>query len=146
MGELLKTEDYSINFIFQDSGDNDYYEFLYTKLPYLLIFITQITLESYNCIVKINKHSFDHLILVTMGCYEALFVDSASQHITPMLKKELKGFLKCIHCSAPLQITKRSAPALYLAEKIKCKNCGLVSEFPLNWLLSMAKISIRQNF
>ena len=35
MGDLLKTEDYSINFIFDDYADDSYFEFLYSKLPYI---------------------------------------------------------------------------------------------------------------
>jgi hypothetical protein len=141
-GDLLKTEDYSLNFIFENTFDGYYHEFLYAKLPYLLIFSTQILFECFNRISAINERTVSYYILTTMGCYEALFLDGRKQHVTHMLKKQLFEFLKCIHCDANLRINKKSAPIFYLNEQVKCQKCGLVSEFPLYWILARAKFTL----
>lgn len=141
-GELLKTGDYTINFIFEHPGDDHYFDILYSKLPYLMIFVTQITLECFGLILKINEKTYSHLMITTMGCYEALFLRDKEQSIARMLNKNLKPFLKCIHCEAPLRINKHNAAHLYLAEQIQCKSCGLVSQIPLYWLFCVARVLI----
>ena len=142
MGELLRTEDYSFNFIFEDSSEDHYYEFLYSKFPYLLIFITQIVFEAFNRISAINERTFSQFLIVTMGSYEALFLKSRPRGVISMIKRYLEPLLTCTHCDAPLKITKKNAPLLFLAENIHCVNCGLLAEVPLHWLLSKAKINI----
>ena len=141
-GELLKTEDYSFNFIFEDSQDNYHYEFLYSKLPYLLMFTTHLLLESFNKVSAVNEHTFNHSLITTMGCYEALFIDGRSQTISRMLKKQLGSLLKCIHCKEPIKINKQNALDFYLKEEINCVHCGLQTEFPLYWILSMSNLLI----
>jgi len=141
-GELLKTEDYSINFIFESPNNDRFYETLYSNLPYLLMFTTQVTLECFSLILKVNDKTFSHLVISTMGCYEALFLKGRSQPVARMLNKALKPFLKCIHCEAPLRIDRNSGPTMYLAEQMRCKKCGLLSVFPLYWLFCVAKVTI----
>ena len=135
-GELLKTEDYSFNFIFENVFDNFYYVFLREKLPYLFVYLSQIVLASFNQIHSVNEKTVNHLILITMGCYEALFLDGRSMSISRMLQKTIGDMLSCIHCGAPFRIKKKTAPMFYLHEKFQCEKCGLMSEFPLYWLLA----------
>jgi len=144
-GELLKTEDYTINFVFENPAADHNFDLLYSKLPYLLIFVTQVTLECFGLILKVNERTLSHLVISTMGCYEALFLRSRTQPIARMLNKSLKPFLKCIHCEAPLRIDRYNAPTLYLAEHMKCKSCGLISQVPLYWLFCIAKVSINRD-
>ena len=139
-GKLLKTEDYSFNFIFEDALDDFYFSFLKNKLPYIFIYISQITLESFNRIHSINRRTISHLILITMGCYEALFLDGRSMAISRMLQKQLADILSCIHCDSPFKITKKNAPVFYLHERFFCEHCGTMSEFPLYWFLAKAKM------
>ena len=142
MGRLLKTEDYNINFIFNYPIDNSILSVLYSGLPYLMFFTTQICLCCFNKIHGINEKTFGHLLLTTMGCYESLFLKGDKQSITSMLNDSLKPFLKCLHCDTPLHINKSNAPQLFLTEKIQCKKCGIPSDVPLYWLLGFAKITI----
>lgn len=143
-GELLKTEDYGINFIFDNNTDDHYFDILYSKLPYLMIFVAQISLECFGLILKVNEKTFSHLVITTMGCYEAMFLKSKAQPIARMLNKNLESFLKCIHCEAPLRINRDNAPTLYLIEHMQCKSCGLVSQVPLYWLFCVAKVTINR--
>lgn len=141
-GALLKTEDYNINFIFNNPASDHHYEFLYSELPRIMIFTVQVTLECFALFLQANEKTVSHLIISTMGCYEALFLPSRKQPVAHLLNKHFKPFLKCIHCEAPLRITKKNAPSAYLHEKIVCKTCGLPSDFPFYWLMAMAKMTI----
>lgn len=144
-GELLKTENYSLNFIFEDTSDDYYYEFLRMQLPYIFLYISQVTLESFNRLHPTNEKTISHHILTMMGCYEALFLDGRSLNVSRMLQKQLGEFLSCIHCNSKLKIKKNNAAELYLHESFICESCGLRSELPLYWLLAKANMVLTKD-
>lgn len=135
-GDLLRTEDYSFNFVFEDALDDFYYIFLKEGLPYLFLYLSQITLASFNRIHSVNQKTVNHLILITMGCYEALFLDGRRMSISRVLQKTMGDMLSCIHCEVPFRIKKKNAAMFYLHERFQCEKCGAVSEFPLYWVLA----------
>lgn len=141
-GDLLKTEDYNINFIFENSIDGYFHEFLYQKLPYILQFISQVTFECFSKIHPLNNKTIDHLILTTMGCYASLFSDGRKQSITRLFQKNFKDFLQCIHCKSDIKIKKKYAPLFYIQEQLYCENCNSITEFPLYWLMAKTGLSI----
>lgn len=144
-GSLLKTEDLNINFIFHNPESDHLYEELYANLPYVLIYAVQLSLECFTKILRANEQTVSHLIISTMGCYEALFLPG-KQHITKLLSKNLRPFLKCLHCSTPLRLTRYNTAEMYLRETLTCSKCGLASPFPLYWLLAQTNIKIiREN-
>lgn len=142
MGDLLKTEDYSLNFIFEHPYDDYFFDRLYSNLPYLLILAIQIGLEAFNRIHEANKLTYSHLIITTMGCYEALFMDGRSQRVAKMLNNTLKELLNCAHCKAKIRITKKNAVGLFLQEHAVCSKCGLLSPVPLYWLFGLANLNV----
>ena len=144
-GSLLKTEDYNLNFIFNNPAYNHHYDFIYRELPKLMIFVVQVALESFGLVLQANERTVSHLIISTMGCYEAIFLPGRNQPIGRLLNKSLKPFLKCIHCDSALRITKSNAPMAYLHERIVCGSCGLTSDFPFYWLMAMAKMTIKRD-
>jgi hypothetical protein len=141
-GRYLRTEDYSLNFVFNDPADDYYYEFLYSNLPYVLTFLSQVTTEAFNRLYPLNERTLSHLLIVVMGCYEALFVPGKRTHIAQMLRTQLKSFLNCMHCDMPLKLTKKTAPELYVMERLPCPHCGLDSEVPLAWMFSQVDVRI----
>lgn len=141
-GTLLRTEDLNINFIFHDSGSDDFYDLLYANLPYVLVYTIQVALECFSQILRANEQTVSHLILSTMGCYESLFLYGRKQHVARLLAKNLRPFLNCLHCGTPLRLTRENAAKMYLKETLTCRKCGLASPFPLYWLLSHTKIKI----
>ena len=141
-GELLKTEDYNINFIFHDPQLDYLYELLYSNLPLILIFTVQVVLECVANILKMNEHTVSYLILTTIGCYQAMFGDGRKQSILKFLNKHLSSFLKCTHCGSSLKIDRVNASKMFLQEQIPCKSCGLMSEFPLYWIVSVTNMKI----
>lgn len=141
-GDLLKTEDYSINLIFENPNNDHYYELLYSRLPYVMIYLSSVAFESFNRILKMNEHTYNHMAIVTMGCYEALFMSNRRPLLIASLNKGLKPFLKCIHCQSVIKINKKNAPAMYIRDQLICDKCGLQSAFPFYWLMGTTKISI----
>ena len=109
-GELLKTEDYSFNFIFNSPWDDDYFEFLYEKLPYLLLYMSQVLFECFNIIHPINNKTISYNILTAMGAYEALFLDGRSKSVRSMIQSTLAraiSFGTNILCPVTLKQLKR---------------------------------------
>lgn len=141
-GALLKTDDYDINFVFNDPTSDHLYALLYKNLPYAMIFAMQVVLEAFALVLRANERTVSHLMLSTMGCYESLFLPGGKQHVAGILNKHLKPFLKCIHCDEPFRVTRKNAPGIYLHERITCRTCKLSSEVPLYWLLAMANAKI----
>lgn len=142
MGKLQKTEDFNINFIFENEVNGYYHDFLYSKLPYVLLFMTQVALECFNRVHPLHNKTVDHQILTTMGCYEALYLDGRKQPIARLFKNTLKDFLQCIHCGEDIKIKKKHAPLFYLSEQLYCEKCQMITEFPLYWLMSKTNLSI----
>lgn len=141
-GALLKTGDYEINFVFNNSASDHLYVHLYEKLPYAMIFAMQVVLEAFSLVLKANERTVTHLMLSTMGCYESLFLSGRKQHVANLLNKSLKPFLKCIHCDESFRINRKNAPGVFLHESVICRKCGLNSDFPLYWLLSLGDAKI----
>lgn len=145
-GELLRTEDLNINFIFHDAGSDHLYELLYANLPYVLLYAIHVSLECFSQILRANEATVSHLILSTMGCYESLFLHGRQQNVARILTKNFRPFLNCLHCTTPLRLTRENAAEMYLRETLTCQKCGLASPFPLYWLLSHTKTKIvREN-
>jgi hypothetical protein len=141
-GDLLKTEDYSLNFIFADHSDDWFYDTLYQHLSYVLIFAMQVTLTAFSSILPGNPLTSSHLAITTAGCYEALYFKGNKTPLTNMLNKHLKPFLKCIHCKSDFKILKRHAVSLYLNEQHPCPKCGKNTEVPLYWLFGFCDLTI----
>ncbi len=141
-GSLLRTEDLNINFIFHDAASDDLFEDLYSNLPYILLYAVQVALECFARILRANEHTVSHLILSSLGCFECLFGDRSKKDVTAILAKNLRTFLKCIHCGASLRLTRANGIEMYLKETLSCHKCGLSSPFPLYWLFAQAGIVI----
>ena len=141
-GALLRTEDLNINFIFHDAASDELFELLYSNLPYVMLYVTQVALECFARILRGNEHTTSHLILTSLGAFECLFERTRKRGVTSLLRNQLKPFLNCIHCLSPLKLTRDNAIAMYLQETLYCHKCGLSSPLPLYWLFAHAKIKI----
>lgn len=142
-GELLRTEDLSINFIFHDYADDSHFERLYVSLPYVMYFAVQVALECFAQILESNALSVSHLIISTTAAYECLFEKGRkSNGVVALLQHTLRPFLKCIHCDSKIRLTKANALGMCLHEQVVCSSCNLVSPLPLYWLLAQANVKI----
>ena len=145
-GAQLRTEDLNINFIFHDATSDHFYELLYANLPHVLLFAVQLALENFSRIAPTNEQTTSHLIIASSGAYECLFEGKRTNGVTSMLRRTLKPFLKCLHCSAPLKLTRQNAIDMYFQERLTCRKCSLSSPLPLYWLMAQGKMKItREN-
>lgn len=142
-GENLKTEDLNINLIFNDVRSDYLYEAVYAKLPYLMLFVTQLVLRSFTEVAPNNKLTMSHLVLASMGAYECLS-EIKSRPLTTGLVKRLRPFLRCLHCQNALRMSAKAAMTMYLLEKVECSSCHLWSDVPFYWLLAQAGITLEQ--
>ena len=140
-GVNLKTEDLNINFIFNDASSDHLYEAIYEKLPYLMLFLVQLSLRAFTEIIDINVVTTNHLVLASLGTYECL-VDLKPRSVSNSLTKALRPMLTCLHCSKPFRFDRLNTMSMFLTEQVLCKTCGLMNEVPLYWLLARSNVRV----
>ncbi len=141
-GNFLKTGKMFINSIFDDPNDINQYDSVYTSLPYVMLFISHITFEAFNKIIKLNNKTHQHFLLTSMASYENLYSDGRKRALTKSYAKTMKNFLKCTHCDKLITLTKENSLRMFMTDILVCNHCHHNSDFPFYWLLSQAKISI----
>lgn len=135
-GNFLKTGRMFINSIFDDPNNLYQYEPVYTSLPYIMIFTTHVILEAFQKLVPLNKNTYHHITICTLGCYENLYIDGRKRSFTKNFAKAYKDFLNCIHCGEQIYLTKENSLRMYMTGTLICNHCHSDSEFPFYWLLS----------
>jgi transcription elongation factor Elf1 len=134
-GQLARTENMNLNFIFKNPGDNDIYKSIYLSLSYLLWYalLTHIALFSR---MRAVEDSFTRwMTITTMATFDSLFVGGSSR-LAAVLSKALGKFMNCPHCKKRVSIGRKATGRFFLAQRIRCKNCKNEYDFPLFWLLS----------
>ncbi|WHI45975.1 hypothetical protein [Microbulbifer sp. VAAF005] len=141
---IIKTKRYSLNFAFEDRSDDYYFELLYEKLPYLLIFLVQVAMKSLSKTCEVDKKVVGRFIISTVGVYEALCLTGKS-HIAVLLRTFFKDFLHCMFCGEKIRLTKKKRPRLFVSQLIECQHCRVDNQFPLDWLMSKANLVVKEN-
>lgn len=144
-GEFLKTGRMFINSIFDDPNDIDQYEPVYTALPTVMIFTTHVILEAFQKLVPLNKNTYQHITISTLGCFENLYIDGRKRSLTKSYAKACKDFLKCIHCGEQIFLTKGNSLRMFMTGTLICNHCHQDSEFPFYWLLSKSTTSYKRD-
>lgn len=141
MGKLLKTEDLSFNFIFESAEDDFYFDFLEGGLPYLMFYMSQISLACFDKLHNLNEKTINHLIMTSYGVFESLNGSSKELSLMTKIQEIFDELLKCVHCESKFTITRDSFPALLIEENFECSKCSLENQFPFYWLLAQTKWS-----
>lgn len=144
-GKYLKTGRMSINSIFDDPNDVDQYEPAYTALPTIMIFTTHVILEAFQKLVPLNKNTYQHITISTLGCYENLYIDGRKRLFTRNYSKACKDFLQCIHCGEQIFLTKENSLRMFMTGTLICNHCHQNSEFPFYWLLSKSTATFKKD-
>jgi len=139
-GLLLRTPDYSINFIFEPADSEHYYDILYHWLPDLFLLASQIVPECMKKTLGFNEATYSHYLVTTVGYYEALAHAESGSGISEMLNSVFHSFLKCGRCGEQLHISDSNACRLYEIEYVQCEQCGGDTQIPLFWLMSFCKM------
>jgi hypothetical protein len=140
-GLLLRTPDYSINFIFEQADSEHYYDILYHWLPHIFLLASQIVPECMKKTLGFNEATCSHYLVTTIGYYEALAHAESGSGMSEMLNSVFHSFLKCGRCGEQLDISDSNAWRLYEIEYIQCEQCGGDTQIPLFWLMSFAKMN-----
>lgn len=141
---IIKTSNYSLNFAFEDRSDDFYFELLYEKLPYLLVFLTQVSMKTLSKTCEMDKKVVSRFIISTVGVYEALCLTGKS-HVAILLRTFFKKFLHCMFCNEKIRLTKKKRPRLFVSQLIECQHCGADNQFPLDWLMAKANLVVKEN-
>jgi len=140
-GSNLKTGDMSINFIFSDPSSDRLYDAVYDKLPYLMLFLTQLSLRTFSEASHTNVATTNHLVFTSLCALECL-TDGRVGPVTRSLLRPLRPQLACLHCEKQLRITSQTALAMFFQERVQCASCGLVTDVPFFWLLSKSNVRL----
>ena len=140
-GSLMKTEVLNLNLIFKSPTDDDLYEHLYRHLAYLLMYLAFLQIELYSRMKPIERSYSDWIKLTALGAYEALFDDK--QPLAKSLNRDLNQLLECPHCHSPVRIKRQGAARFFIRGELWCPCCRSAHQFPLFWLLSKTKWSLK---
>lgn len=144
-GEYLKTGRMFINSIFDNPNELDQYEPVYTALPTVMIFTTHVILSAFQKLVPLNKNSYQHIAISSVGCYENLYIDGRKRMFTKSYAKAFGELLQCIHCRKKIFLTKENSLRMYMTGVLICNHCHYNSEFPYYWLLSKSSATFKKD-
>lgn len=143
---LLKTQDYSINLIFEDTIDSPYYDIVYQWIPVIFLLASQIAPECMRLAFKFNETTYSHHIISTIGYFETLgYLETDDSIVAQMISQAFSRFLKCDSCGHELEILQSNGSLLYEQEQLACSQCGSLTQVPLYWLLKISKIRAGRN-
>lgn len=141
---LIKTGEYSLNFAFEDRNDDFYFDILYDKLPYLMIFLVQVSMRALSKICQMDARLTGRFIISTVVAYEALCMKGKS-HMAGFIRDFFKEFLHCMYCGEKIRLTKAKRARLFVSQLVECQACKADNQFPLNWLMAKANFTVKDN-
>ena len=144
MGKLLKTEDLSFNFIFESADEDFYFDFLEDGLPYLMFYMSQVSLACFDKMHSLNEKTVNHLIMTSSGVFESLYKNEGESKVMNNIQEIFDEFLVCVHCQSKFTIAKDDLAFLLIQEQFQCSKCKLDNQFPFYWLLAQTKWSFKQ--
>jgi len=145
-GNLLKTQDYSINLIFEDAIGSPYFGIVYQWIPVIFLLASQVAPECMRLAFKFNETTYSHHIVSTIGYFETLgYLETDVSVVAQMISHAFSRFLKCDSCGYKLEILESSGSLLYEHEQLECSQCGCLTQVPLYWLLKISKIRASRN-
>ena len=122
----IETTSENFNFIFKNPFDDDVYDFLYERLPIILLFMSHVIIELFDRMKKMDELS-KHLFEVrTVMSYE-LIAGANQQQALSTFKELLTVQPKCIRCSREGKTTVYNACRMLLKSEFRCTFCGTLS-------------------
>jgi hypothetical protein len=143
-GQLARTEDMNLNFIFKNPNDNDVYESIYLGLSYLLWYALLVQIALFSRMRAVEDSFTRWTTITTMATFHALFVRGSSP-LGRLLSKALGKFMNCPHCKKKVTIDRKATGRFFLVQRAHCKGCGNDFDFPLFWLLSQVDWSVKSS-
>ncbi|WP_161524315.1 hypothetical protein [Chromobacterium haemolyticum] len=131
----IKTSPENFNFIFKSPNDNDLYETLYTQLPTLLLYLTQIIAKLFDRISPMDTGSQKAFSFRTINGYRLIKSKKNALTLAKILDKNLSQKFHYHSCKTPFSVSPHNAARLLLTDTYRCGKCKRVHPFPFSWIL-----------
>ena len=122
----IQTASENFNFIFKNPFDDDVYDFLYEKLPIILLFMSHVIIELFDRMRKmgeLSKHLFE---IRTVMAYQ-LIAGTDQLRALSEFEELLTVQPKCARCSREGKTTVYNASRMLLRSEFRCTFCGTLS-------------------
>ena len=122
----IQTAPENFNFIFKNPFDDDVYDFLYERLPIILLFMSHVIIELFDRMMRmdeLSKHLFE---MRTVMAYQ-LIAGTDQVRALSTFKELLTVQPKCTRCSKEGKTTVYNASRMLLRSEFRCTFCGTLS-------------------
>lgn len=126
----LKTSAENFNFIFKNPLDDDVYDLIYQNLPYLLLFMSHVTIGIFDRMKKMDKTS-KHLFQIRTKFSYDLITGSDKHRALSTFRELVSMSLNCSWCSSKCKSTLYNAVRMLLVSEFRCTSCRKISPFLL---------------
>ena len=137
----IRTLPMDLNLIFADPMDDVFYEHVYEKLIYVLMYANLLMISLYAEMSEVHESYLDYIMITGLGAYSSLFAPGRNR-VADEMNRLLRSFMNCPHCGAKVRVRKGNAARFFIAETLDCRKCGLDHHFPLHWLLSKTEFRV----
>jgi DNA-directed RNA polymerase subunit RPC12/RpoP len=128
----LRTAPENFNFIFKSPNDNDSYHWLYTRLPYVLFFLSHVILNLFDKMRKMDDPARSSFFVRSV-----FGLQLACETNVPFVLQELETLVdhyNCNRCKEKLRMTNFNAAKIVLTQSYRCAKCGTKNDLPFAWL------------
>lgn len=122
----IQTASENFNLIFKNLFDDDVYDFLYGRLPIVLLFMSHVTIELFDRMKKMDDLS-KHLFEIRTVMAHQLIAGTDQLQALSTFEKLLTERPKCGRCLREGKITVYNASRMLLRSEFRCTFCGDVS-------------------
>ena len=122
----VQTETENFNFIFKNPFDDDVFDFLYERLPIILLFLSHVIIELFDKMQKmdeLSKHLFE---IRTVMAYQLIAGADKPQALSAF-EEILTVRPKCARCSREGKTTVYNAARMLLRSQFRCTFCGTLN-------------------
>ena len=126
--EELKTSPENFNFIFKNPLDDDVYDLIYQKLPYLLLFMSHVIIGIFNQMEKMDETS-RHLFQARSTLSFDLILGSDKNRALSAFRELISKSPSCSKCSEECKATLYNAVRMLFMSEFRCTNCRKINPF-----------------
>ncbi|HXQ65403.1 MAG TPA: hypothetical protein VN980_02430 [Alphaproteobacteria bacterium] len=128
----LRTTPQNFNFIFKSYADDDTYDALYQRLPYLLFFLAHTILDLFDRMRRMDEGVKTAFAIRSLFAFSLLEGGEGKKATLKELSTMLSN-IACAYCKAPLKVTSHNAGRIVLTDGFRCTNCGKKNLIAFSW-------------
>lgn len=128
----LRTTPQNFNFIFKSYADDDTYDALYQRLPYLLFFLAHTILGLFDRMRRMDEGVKTAFAIRSLFAFSLLEGGEGKKATLKELSTMLSN-IACAYCKAPLKVTSHNAGRIVLTDGFRCTKCGKKNLIAFSW-------------